>query len=62
MNSFICKHCGKQSKSSGIEQSNGVAYVVCQHENCKAKNRLLQLPTKQGEPLLFEVTSILDET
>lgn len=62
MRSFICKRCGKQTTSSGIEQCNGVAYVVCQHENCKARNKLLQLPTAQGAALQFEVTDILDET
>lgn len=60
MNSFTCKRCGKQSKSSGIEQTNGVNYIVCQH--CKAKNKLVQLPTIQGAPLQFEVGGVLEET
>jgi len=58
MKSFLCKRCAKQSKVSGIQQHDGIPYVVCEH--CGTKNKLLQLPTPQGAPLQFEVAGIID--
>jgi len=57
MHSFTCKNCGKKTRSSGIQQSEGLKFVTCEY--CKAKNELLQLPTAEGAPSQFEVVRVL---
>jgi transcription elongation factor Elf1 len=59
--SFNCKRCHKVSKVSGIhyDTKTGSNYVSCEH--CSAKNRLAQIPTSQGAPVLLEVVGIIED-
>lgn len=59
MQSLMCRACGRKSKVTGIDQLDGVLYVVFEH--CNAKNRLLQRPTPIGAPAQFEVVGLLEK-
>jgi transcription elongation factor Elf1 len=56
---FRCKKCGKETASkSGIEQENGIAFVVCQF--CNAKNEIIQTGGGAGDPVQFTVIGLVD--
>jgi transcription elongation factor Elf1 len=57
---FTCKNskCNKTSAVRGIQQSDGIQFVVCEY--CGAKNKLMALPRKEGAPIEFEVISLVD--
>lgn len=59
-NSFECKKCRRQSISTGIEQDGNVAFVVCQHADCRAKNRLASFDSKLGTPLTLEIVGVIE--
>jgi transcription elongation factor Elf1 len=51
--------CGKETASkSGIEQENGIAFVVCQF--CNAKNEIIQTGGGAGDPVQFTVIGLVD--
>ena len=58
--SFICKNskCKKISKSQGIHQSDGIEFVICEH--CGVKNKLIALPRKEGAPIEFDVSGLVE--
>ncbi len=53
MKTFLCKNCGKQSRTSDMDGSGNTYFVVCEH--CQATRKLIQLPTPEGAPVNFDI-------
>ena len=57
MQTFKCRGCGEHSKVTGIQDSGGRQYVVCEH--CGAKNELQWLTSASGAPAEFAVIGLI---
>lgn len=57
---FRCAKCGKENlaSKSGIEQENGVDFVVC--PLCNAKNEVVQTGGGAGDGVQLTVIGVLD--
>jgi hypothetical protein len=55
---WTCKGCGERTSSKGgIEQENGVHFVVC--VKCGAKNKIAQTGGGAGSPMQFTIVSLI---
>jgi DNA-directed RNA polymerase subunit RPC12/RpoP len=58
--SFKCQKCGDPvpAKDNEHHEITGDRYYNC--PSCKAKNRVVQLPTPKGAPIQFIADGLLD--
>lgn len=55
---WTCKGCGERTSSKdGIEQENGISFVVC--DKCGAKNKIIQLGDRVGAPAEFTIVGLI---